>query len=137
VSEIPSALTRRVAERARYRCEYCHTPQIVTAQTFHVDHIVPQALGGQTRLENLCYACPHCNLHKSDRIQAHDPRTGRFVRLFNPRADHWDDHLRWSPTYTRLIPRTAITRATIVTLDLNADVFITARTLWLVLGLIP
>ena len=134
---MPLALTRQVAERAHYRCEYCHTPQVVTAQTFHVDHIVPQALGGQTRLENLCYACPHCNLCKSDRIQAPDPRTGRLARLFNPRADRWDDHLRWSPTYTRLMPRTAIARATVTTLDLNADVFITARKLWLVLGLIP
>jgi hypothetical protein len=113
-----------------------HTPQVVTPQTFHVDHIVPQALGGQSRLENLCYTCLHCNLHKSDRIQAHAPRTRHLVRLFNPRTDRWDDHLRWSPTYTRLIPRTAIARATIVTLDFNADVFITARTLWFVLGLI-
>ena len=131
------ALTRQVAERARYHCEYCHTPQVVTAQSFHIDHIMPQALGGQTRLDNLCYACPHCNLHKSDRVQAHDPRTGRVVRLFNPRADRWDDHLRWSATYTRLIPRTGIARATVATLDLNAEVFIKARQLWLILGLIP
>lgn len=135
--DLPLALARRVAERALYRCEYCHTPQVVTAQTFHVDHIVPQALGGQTQLTNLCYACPHCNLHKSDRINVPDPHTGRMVRLFNPRADRWDEHLRWSPTYTRLIPRTAIARATVVTLDLNANVFIKARQLWLVLGLIP
>jgi hypothetical protein len=111
--------------------------QVVTAQAFHVDHIVPQVLGGQTHLNNLCYACPHCNLHKRDRIQAHDPRTGRMVRLFNPRTDHWDEHLRWSTTYTRLIPRTAIARATVVTLDLNAAIFVNARKLWLVLGLLP
>jgi HNH endonuclease len=137
VPDIPLALTRRIAERARYRCEYCHTPQIVTAQTFHIDHIVPQVLGGQTQLNNLCYACPHCNLHKSDRIQAHDPRTGRLVRLFNPRPDHWDEHLRWSTTYTRLLPRTAIARATVAALDLNTDIFVNARKLWLVLGLLP
>ena len=135
--DIPLALTRRVAERAHYRCEYCHTPQVVTAQTFHVDHTVPQVLGGQAQLNNLCYACPHCNLHKSDRINASDPRTGRMVRLFNPRIDHWDEHLRWSTTYTRLLPRTAIARATVATLDLNANVFVKARKLWLVLGLIP
>ena len=135
--DLPLALTRRVAERARYRCEYCHTPQVITAQTFHVDHIVPQVLGGQAQLNNLCYACPHCNLHKSDRINARDPRTGRMVRLFNPRIDHWDEHLRWSTTYTRLLPRTAIARATVATLDLNANVFVKARKLWLVLGLIP
>jgi 5-methylcytosine-specific restriction endonuclease McrA len=137
VPDISLALTRRIAERARYRCEYCHTPQVVTAQTFHVDHIVPQVRGGQTQLNNLCYACPHCNLHKHDRIQAHDPRTGRLVHLFNPRTDPWDTYLQWSPTYTRLIPRTAIARATVVALDLNADVFVNARKLWLVLGLLP
>jgi hypothetical protein len=137
VPDLPLALTRRIAERARYRCEYCHTPQVVTAQTFHVDHIVPQVRGGQTQLNNLCYACPHCNLHKHDRIQAQDPRTGRLVRLFHPRTDPWDTHFRWSPTYTRLIPRTAIARATVVALDLNTEVFVNARKLWLVLGLLP
>jgi hypothetical protein len=37
----------------------------------------------------------------------------------------------------RLIPRTAIARATVVALDLNAEVFVNARKLWLVLGLLP
>ena len=60
-----------------------------------------------------------------------------MVRLFNPRTDHWDEHLHWSTTYTRLLPRTAIARATVVTLDLNADIFVNARKLWLMLGLIP
>ena len=59
------------------------------------------------------------------------------MRLFNPRTDRWDEHLRWSPTYTRLIPRTAIARATVAALTLNADVFVKARQMWLVLGLIP
>jgi hypothetical protein len=60
-----------------------------------------------------------------------------MVRLFNPRTNHWDEHLRWSTTYTRLIPRTAIARATVVVLDLNTDIFVNARRMWLVLGLLP
>src|SRR2546427_806274 len=111
--------------------EGCLTPAEREELQGLVAHIVPQVLGGQAQLNNLCYACPHCNLHKSDRINASDPRTGRMVRLFNPRIDHWDEHLRWSTTYTRLLPRTAIARATMVTLDLNANVFVKARKLWL------
>lgn len=31
--------------------------------TFEVDHIVPAAGGGKTRLSNLCLCCPTCNRH--------------------------------------------------------------------------
>ena len=137
MSEFTSPLVRQVAERAGHRCEYCQTPQAVTAQPFHLDHVLPRSRGGETTAENLCYACPRCNLLKGDAVEAEDPRTGRRVLLFNPRLDRWDDHFRWSASYQRIVGRTAIGRATVVALRLNAEVLVQARKLWVLLKLIP
>jgi hypothetical protein len=130
-------LTEQVAARGGQRCEYCHTPYAITAQAFHADHILPSARGGRTVLDNLCLACPHCNLHKSDQVDAVDPRTQRRVPLFNPRTQLWDNHFRWSPSYQRLIGRTATGHATVVALDLNTRVLMRARLMWALLDLIP
>lgn len=86
---IPRPLRRLVAERARFCCEYCQLQQELCPETFEVDHILPRVLGGQTNPDNLCYACPGCNNAKRSRITAQDPQTGRRVRLFNPRQQHW------------------------------------------------
>lgn len=136
-ARIPALLAARVAARAGYRCEYCHTPHAITAQAFHADHIYPASRGGQTQFGNLCFACPHCNLHKGDQIEALDPRTRRHLPLFNPRTQNWDDHFRWSVDYRRLIGRSATGRATVTALDLNTRVLMRARMMWAVLELIP
>jgi hypothetical protein len=88
-------------------------------------------------LENLCLACPHCNLHKGDRVEAIDPRTQRRVLLFNPRTQLWDAHFRWSASYQNLIGRTAAGCATVVALALNTRVLRRARLMWVLLDLIP
>ena len=36
-----------VAERAVYRCEYCHAPEVVFNFPFEVEHTLPQARGGE------------------------------------------------------------------------------------------
>ncbi len=133
----PPELTARVRVRAGGRCEYCHAPQVVSGQTFHVDHIRPLAAGGQTTPENLCLACAHCNIAKGHRTLATDPRTRRRGRLFNPRADTWDGHFRWSRDWSRVIGRTPIGRATVATLAMNATLMRRARPFWRVVGLIP
>ena len=132
-----SNISTQVAERAHHRCEYCHTPQVITGQTFHVEHIVPRAHGGLSTLKNLCLACPRCNLHKQDLIEALDPRTGRRVRLFDPRQDVWEIHFRWSLNLTRIIGRTAIGRATVVQLSFNSPSMLFARQMWVLLRLLP
>jgi 5-methylcytosine-specific restriction endonuclease McrA len=58
---------REVEARARERCEYCRMHQSLQGATFHVEHIMPRARGGLTQLDNLAWACPSCNLHKSNR----------------------------------------------------------------------
>jgi len=110
-------IQRQVAERAAERCEYCRMHQALQGATFHVEHIVPQSLGGDSRLENLAWACPGCNLCKSNRIEAQDPQTGQVVPLFHPRNDRWHDHFRWEGY--RIVPFTPIARATATALDFN------------------
>ena len=86
--------------------------------TFHVEHIVPVHRGGNDEFENLAWACPGCNLYKSDRVDAPDPQTGEIVRLFNPRTDQWSDHFDWNQY--EIMPLTAVGRATLRVLRLNA-----------------
>ena len=137
MSTVSAQVARQVGARARFRCEYCHTPQVITGQTFHVEHILPKARGGQSSLDNLCLACPRCNLHKQDLIAAVDPRTQRRTRLFNPRLDEWDEHFRWSVDMTRIIGRTPIGRATVMQLVFNAPTIKFARQMWVLLRLLP
>ncbi|MDF5714860.1 MAG: HNH endonuclease signature motif containing protein [Rhizonema sp. NSF051] len=57
-----SAQTRRlVRQRARYLCEYCHSPEYLSPDRFTIDHIMPQSLGGSDELDNLALACHRCN----------------------------------------------------------------------------
>lgn len=137
MSTVSAHVARQVGERAHYRCEYCHTPQIITGQTFHVEHILPKARGGQSNVDNLCLACPRCNLHKQDLLSAVDPRTQRRTRLFNPRLDEWDEHFRWSVDVTHIIGRTPIGRATVLQLAFNTPTIRSARQMWVLLRLLP
>jgi hypothetical protein len=136
-TRVSTRLAEQVAARAGRRCEYCHTPMAITAQAFHADHILPTARGGLTRLDNLCLACPHCNLHKGDQTAARDARTKQLSPLFNPRTQRWNAHFRWSVDYRRLIGRTAAGRATVAALDFNTPLHMRARQMWALLDLIP
>src|SRR5215510_7146231 len=95
MSHIPVGLRRLVILRSGDRCEYCHLRQAGQEAIFHVDHIKPVAVGGQTVGENLALACVSCSLRKAARQTATDPQTGDEVRLFNPRRDIWSEHFRW------------------------------------------
>lgn len=46
------------------KCAYCGTS---IKNGYHVDHIVPLSRGGSNWPENLCLACPPCNLAKNDK----------------------------------------------------------------------
>ena len=85
--------------------------------TFHLEHIIPKVRGGGDEVDNLAWACPSCNLHKSKRVEVVDPETGRIARLFHPRSDRWADHFGW--TGLLLVEKTATGRATITALNLN------------------
>lgn len=130
MSRIPTAWRRAIHERARGLCEDCHSQTSVTGHEFTVDHIQPEAHGGGDDLDNLCLCCAECYAYKQARTTARDPRSQRVVSLFHPRRDDWDEHFRWSPTFTRLIGRTAIGRATVEALQLNRPFLTRARRLW-------
>lgn len=134
---VSARLAIEVEIQAKGRCEYCHAPQKITGQTFHIEHIIPRSKGGQVELDNLAFACAHCNFAKADHIQRSDQLTRKVVRFFNPRIDVWQEHFRWSKDCKRLIGRTPMGRATIMALDMNAERLQQARYYWHLLDLIP
>jgi hypothetical protein len=91
--------------------------QSLQGATFHVEHIIPTSAGGSDDEENLAWACPGCNLHKSNRQAAIDPESGASVPLFNPRADRWEAHFRW--VSYRVVGITPAGRAVVAAFDLN------------------
>jgi hypothetical protein len=109
----------------------------IMAYTFHVDHIIPQSLGGTNDLSNLALACQPCNAAKHDTIRAYDPQTGQSVPLFNPRTQRWDDHFKWSKSFLYVRGRTPIGRATVRGLKMNSNLQRQARPYWHSAGLIP
>ena len=110
---------REVAARAADRCEYCLMHQSLQGARFHLEHIVPIVRGGATDLANLAWACPGCNLRKSDRVDGADPDsgTGITVRLYHPRKDRWGEHFNFDDYH--IVGITAVGRATVAILDLN------------------
>ena len=114
-----SEIGRDVERRAAGRCEYCRMHQSLQGATFHVEHVIPRCRGGSSEFDNLAWACPNCNLHKSNRIGVETPDSHGPVRLFNPLRDKWGDHFCWNGYHiTGLTP---IGRATIDVLLLNHE----------------
>lgn len=48
-------------QRQKDRCYWCGEK---TGKHYHVDHVIPLALGGTNGPENIVIACPTCNLRK-------------------------------------------------------------------------
>lgn len=103
----------------------------------HVEHVMPEAFGGPTVLENLALSCARCNLHKSVRTHHNDPVSGRKVQLFNPRTQKWSRHFVWAEEGVRIEGRTQIGRATVNALNMNHPTIVMARSLWVSLGVHP
>lgn len=92
---IPSGIRRLVIARAANRCEYCGLSQLGQEATFHIDHIVPVVMGGETLADNLALSCVSCSLRKADRQAIVDPQTDELVFVYNPRQHVWREHFRW------------------------------------------
>ncbi len=114
-----SEISRTVERRAAGRCEYCRMHQSLQGATFHVEHIIPRSRGGKSEIENLAWACPGCNLHKSNRVEVSAPEDLEPVPLFHPRLHEWDEHFCWEGY--QVIGLTRIGRATVATLVLNHE----------------
>lgn len=112
-------LERLVTMRASNRCEYCRMHQALQGGTFHLEHVLPKSRGGETTLDNLAWACPGCNLRKSNRVEVKDPTCNANVPLFNPRTDIWHEHFVWDDYQATGL--TLIGKATIAALQMNDD----------------
>ena len=123
---VPVALSREVRLRAGERCEYCRLHQAGQQATFHIDHILPLARGGDSTAENLALACVSCSLRKGARTSVTDPNTSSEVDLYNPRSESWDVHFEIGPGM-QIIGRTAVGRATAAALKMNRALAISIR----------
>jgi hypothetical protein len=109
---IARSLRQRVVAESEDRCAYCHTLTAITGARPVIDHIIPEAAGGQTRWENLCVTCHACNEFKGAQREAQDPLTGERVPLFHPRLQVWYEQFCWSEDGATIIGLTPVGRAT-------------------------
>jgi 5-methylcytosine-specific restriction endonuclease McrA len=140
---ISDATKQSVRERARYLCEYCHSLELLSANRFTIDHIVPRSLGGLDDIENLALACRRCNERRYNFVAGIDPQTQEIVPIFNPRQQQWAEHFIWTVDGTVIQGSTPIGRATCIRFDLNDmrypdnDSIRKTRELWTRTGLHP
>lgn len=135
---ISVATDRRVRTAANHRCGYCLSPQHLVMARLEIEHIIPLAKGGSDDEANLWLACPICNSHKSDKIEAMDPDTQTVVPLFNPRTHLWWEHFAWSADGLRILGKTPIGRATAAALRLSDDLdALIVRGYWIAVGWHP
>jgi hypothetical protein len=132
---IPEKLRQQIAKNANFKCEYCLTPEFFLATTFHIDHIRSIKHGGKTLLQNLAYACPHCNQNKGSDIASYTDED-ELVRLFNPRKDVWSEHFEVIKSGI-LSPLSSIGEVTINTLSFNQLERVIFRKSLIEIGVIP
>ena len=109
--------------------------QSLQGATFHLEHVVPESLGGSSEIDNLALACPSCNLHKADRLFVELVGEDKMVPLFNPRRDLWTVHFEWDDY--QIAGKTAIGKATISALYLNHERRVKIRMAEQLFGLFP
>jgi 5-methylcytosine-specific restriction endonuclease McrA len=102
-----------------------------------IEHLVPEVMGGPTIEDNLWLACSPCNGFKGVRISARDPQTDEVVALFNPRHQRWSEHFAWKNEGELIIGLTKVGRATVVALQLNRELLVEARKIWIATGQHP
>ena len=95
-----------------------------------IEHIYPQALGGESIEENLWLACRECNAHKAAKTKATDRLTGKLVAIFDPRKQNWEEHFEFGQDFSEIIGKTACGRATVECLQMNNIYQTTARLAW-------
>jgi HNH endonuclease len=139
-----SELTKQfVRERAEYLCEYCHSLELLSANRFTIDHIVPRSLGGLDDTDNLALACRRCNERRYNFVAGIDPETQEIVPIFNPRYQQWAEHFIWTAHGTVIQGLTPVGRTTCIRFDLNDmrypadDSIRKTRELWTRTGLHP
>lgn len=126
---LPASLRDLVRDRANGCCEYCQIPEGLSFAFHEVDHIIAEKHGGETISENLPLSCVLCNRRKGTDLASIDSETGEIIPLFHPRKQKWTEHFRFESS--RIVPLTAVARATLRLLDLNHRSRIVERAHWL------
>ena len=124
---IPTSLRDEVKIRANKCCEYCKSQDKYSPTAFTIDHILPQSLDGTSDFENLAYACFLCNRLKSNKIKSFDIITEKWIPLYNPRIDVWENHFIWNEDTTQILGTTIVGRCTVKELKLNREKLIEYR----------
>lgn len=114
---ISDEVRRLVAQRALFQCEYCRLPEQHSFLPFEIDHIVSLKHGGGNELENLAYACPHCNQCKGSDLTTFLDVYHDIVLLFNPRIHIWTEH--FALERGEILPQSKIGMATVKLLKFN------------------
>lgn len=110
-----------VRKRAKYLCEYCHSPEYLSADQFTIDHLLPKSLGGSDDPDNLALACRRCNERRYNFTTGIDPQTQEANPLFNTRQQQWAEHFVWTSDGLKILGTTSTGRATCSRLDLNDE----------------
>jgi hypothetical protein len=139
---VNESIRQFVRQRAKYLCEYCHSPERSSSDIFTIDHLMPKSLGGLDKINNLALACRRCNERRYNFITGTDPETGKEVAIFNPRLQRWADHFIWIANGLMILGTTPVGRATCTRLDFNDEFhnqgFIQeSRQLWILGGWHP
>lgn len=134
---IAPELRRFITVRDKRRCAYCQTSELNCGLRMHIDHIIPEVVGGATVADNLCLACFSCNNYKREKQRGIDPASGDFVPLFNPVIQKWHEHFRWDETSTLILGKTPSGRATVDALQMNNETVVLARRRWVSAGWHP
>jgi hypothetical protein len=113
-----AATRQQVILRADGRCEYCLLPDHADEWPFHVEHIIAKQHCGDDTLDNLCWSCSRCNLHKGPNLVSIEMHTNERVPLFDPRRDDWKSHFLIDGA--RIVGITATDRVTVRLLNMNA-----------------
>ncbi len=128
-------IRRLVAERAKYRCEYCLIHEDDTFFGCEIDHIISKKHGGSNNLDNLAYACLFCNRHKGTDVGSINKESNRLTRFFNPRKDRWEKHFQMDGPV--IIPLTAIGEVTVRLFGFNDQERLLERKALLAIGIYP
>ena len=125
---IPEKIRQKVAERAGLCCEYCRIHADNLFLSFEIDHIIALKHGVTNDLENLAYACPHCNQYKGTDFATLLNDFNDIVVLFNPRIHEWTKH--FETIEGEIIPKTRIGQASLKIFRFNQpDLLIVRRLL--------
>ena len=106
-----------VAERANFRCEYCRLHSDYLFLSFEIDHVIAVKHGGTNNLDNLAYACPHCNQHKGSDFATLLDDFRNIILLFNPRIHDWNTH--FETLHGEIIAKTQIGEASVKIFQFN------------------